>query len=215
MVLPLIEKSEKVDAKNAQEAHAALSALFPEVRVGLLTGRMDGAEKEQVMEAFRGGEIAILVAKNRRIEPVVEWLTEAGIPVASLSSLDIRKRRVVAELVSYLRFLETPSDDLSFADFITGDVFTRLTGLTREELRDFIFNAHRQQKGALLYAAFRNHPKYKEYWERHLDEPFRKVGYLPIYELVSLVYARFALFANFPEVFGRYSIITPKCSILN
>ncbi len=156
-----------------------------------------------VIAAARGryplGEIAILVAKNRRIEPVVEWLTEAGIPVASLSSLDIRKRRVVAELVSYLRFLETPSDDLSFADFITGDVFTRLTGLGRGELRDFIFSARRQDKDALLYAAFRNHPKYKQYWERHLDEPFRKVGYLPLYELVSLVYTRFSLFANFPD----------------
>ncbi|HAT71266.1 MAG TPA: hypothetical protein DCS63_00430 [Elusimicrobia bacterium] len=145
------------------------------------------------------GEIAILVGKNKRIEPVVEWLTGAGIPVASLSSLDIRKRKVVAELISYLKFLETPSDDLSFADFITGDIFARLTGLERQEITAFIFEARAADRGALLYAAFRNHPKYSGCWERYLDVPFRKVGYLPLYELVSLVYGKFDLFENFPE----------------
>ncbi len=145
------------------------------------------------------GEIAILVAKNKRIEPVVEWLTEAGVPVASLSSLDIRKRKVVAELLSWLRFLETPSDDLAFADFITGDIFTKLTGLSADDMRGFIFEARQQDRNALLYAAFRNHPRYGKYWERHLDESFRKVGYLPLYELASLVYAAFKVFDNFPS----------------
>jgi len=150
-------------------------------------------------ERYPLNEIAILVAKNRRIEPVVEWLTGAGIPVASLSSLDIRKRKVVAELVAWLKFLETPSDDLAFADLITGDIFTRLTGLERAELTAFVFDARAKAPRALLYAEFRNHPKYGKYWEQHLDETFRKVGYLPLYELVSLVYAKFELFENFPE----------------
>jgi ATP-dependent exoDNAse (exonuclease V) beta subunit len=192
-----------------------------------------GQQKEWLLKTVRGAsgryplnEISILVAKNKRIEPVVEWLTEAGIPVASLSSLDIRKRKVIAELIAYLRFLETPSDDLSFAGFITGDIFTALTGLAREEMRDFIFrmraghkapsSAAARQLGSetalvstnpptlqpsnpLLYASFRNHPKYKEYWDKYLDPPFRKVGYLPLYELVSLIYGNFKLFENFPD----------------
>jgi len=163
-------------------------------------------QREWLLQAVNGareryplGEIAILVAKNKRIEPVVEWLTEAGIPVASLSSLDIRKRKPVAELISFLKFLETPSDDLSFSDFITGDIFTRLTGLSRDEMTGFIFAARQADRKALLYAAFRNHPKYGKYWEQCLDEPFRKVGYLPLYELVSVVYSGFKLFANFPD----------------
>ena len=164
------------------------------------------AQKEWLLAAVNGarkryplGEIAILVAKNKRIEPVVDWLTEAKIPVASLSSLDIRKRKVVAELIAWLKFLETPSDDLSFASFITGDIFGRLTGLKREEMTDFIFNARRGDKGALLYAAFRNHPRYGKYWEQYLDPAFRKIGYLPLYELAALVYSDFKLFSNFPE----------------
>ncbi len=163
-------------------------------------------QKEWLLDAVKSaaeryplGEIAILVGKNKRIEPVVEWLTEAKIPVASLSSLDIRKRKVVAELVSYLKFLETPSDDLSFADFIAGDIFNRLTGLERAEVNAFILEARAKDRSALLYAEFRNHPKYGAYWEDYLNDSFRKVGYLPLYELVSLVYAKFELFENFPE----------------
>jgi len=144
-------------------------------------------------------EIAILVSKNRRIEAVVEWLTEAGIPVASLSSLDIRKRKVVAELISLLKFLETPSDDLSFADFITGDIFTELTGLKRQEMLDLIFEFRRRDRHAIIYAEFRNDPGYGKYWDKYLDEIFRKVGYLPLYELVSLIYRSFDLFGNFPD----------------
>lgn len=150
-------------------------------------------------ERYPLGEIAILAGKNKRIEPVVEWLTAAGIPVASLSSLDIRKRRVVAELTAWLKFLETPSDDLAFAEFLTGEVFGRLTGLKREVLEKFIFEARNEGKKGLLYAAFRKDGRLGRYWEEFLDEPFRKVGYLPLYELVSLVFAKFRVFGNFPE----------------
>ncbi len=157
-------------------------------------------------ERYPLNDIAILVSKNSRIEPVVEWLTEAGIPVASLSSLDIRKRKVVAELLAFLKFLETPSDDLSFTNFITGGIFTALTGLSREEMLELVFSAKSGtarppggQSSPLLYAEFRNHAKYKEYWNKYLDESFRKAGYLPLYELTSLIYKSFRLFENFPD----------------
>ena len=153
-------------------------------------------------ERYPLNEIAILVSKNKHIEPVVEWLTEAGVPAASLSALDIRKRRVVAELLSLLKFLETPSDDLSFASVITGDIFLTPAKLPREELNDFIFQSRQassKNSQPLLYAAFRNHPKYKAYWDKYLDGLFRKVGYLPLYELVSEIYRALKLFDNFPD----------------
>ncbi|MBU2530854.1 MAG: UvrD-helicase domain-containing protein, partial [Elusimicrobia bacterium] len=101
-------------------------------------------EKEKLLEIIKQAsrryplnEIAILVAKNKRIEPVVEWLTEAGVPVASLSSLDIRNRKVIAELLALLKFLETPSDDLAFSAFVCGDIFLKLVGkdLKQEDIR--------------------------------------------------------------------------------
>ncbi len=91
VVLPLIEESEKVDAKNALDVHAFLSAFFPGVRVGLLTGRMAGEEKESVMEGFRRGEIAILVSTT-----VIE--VGVDIPRASVMVVENAERFGLAQL---------------------------------------------------------------------------------------------------------------------
>lgn len=61
-VLPLIEESEKLDLKNALATQAKLKETFSEFEIGLLHGRMKGAEKEAVMKHFRAGEINILVS---------------------------------------------------------------------------------------------------------------------------------------------------------
>lgn len=174
-------------------------------------GSGETPEKERlisIMEAARKrfplNEIAVLVAKNKRIEPVVEWLTEKGIPVASLSSLDIRKRKVIAELISLLKFLESPADDLSLAGFITGDIFTRLTGLKRAEVFHLIGSTRISSSlpsgpPPLLYAVLKETPAFKKYWELYIEDLFKKVGYLPLYELVTLVFSKLRLFENFRE----------------
>ena len=167
----------------------------------------DEIEKEKLLEIIKTAslryplnEIAILVAKNKRIEPMVEWLTEAGIPVASLSSLDIRGRKVIAELISLLKFLETPSDDLAFSAFVSGDIFSNLnTGLKKEDIRNLIFEIKQKDRKELLYSNFQDHPKFEKYWNEYFSELFKKVGYLPLYELVSLVYSKFKIFENFKD----------------
>lgn len=63
IVYPIIEESEKLDLRNATEMHEQLSrAVFAELKVGLLHGRMKPAEKDAVMQAFQANEINILVA---------------------------------------------------------------------------------------------------------------------------------------------------------
>jgi len=62
IVYPLVEESETVDLKNALEEHERIRQEFGEFQVGLLHGRMKAAEKDQVMDRFRAGEIHILVA---------------------------------------------------------------------------------------------------------------------------------------------------------
>lgn len=91
VVLPLIEESESVEAKNAMEAHASLSSLFPEYRVGLLTGRMDGAEKDATMESFRRGDFSILVATT-----VIE--VGVDIPNATIMIVENAERFGLAQL---------------------------------------------------------------------------------------------------------------------
>jgi ATP-dependent DNA helicase RecG len=63
VVYPLVEESEKSDLKAATEMAAHLQKdIFPRWKIGLLHGRMKGAEKESVMASFKAGVINILVS---------------------------------------------------------------------------------------------------------------------------------------------------------
>ncbi len=63
IIYPLVESSEKVEAPAAVEAYERLSReVFPDLRLGLLHGRMKADEKDAVMSAFARGELDILVA---------------------------------------------------------------------------------------------------------------------------------------------------------
>ncbi len=62
IVCPLIEESEVIEAKAAADEHQRLSKeVFPDLKLGLLHGRMSSAEKDKVMRRFRDGETDILV----------------------------------------------------------------------------------------------------------------------------------------------------------
>jgi ATP-dependent DNA helicase RecG len=62
VVCPLVEDSPKVEAASAVAEFQRLSALMPELRVGLIHGQLRSGEKDQVMAEFRAGEIDVLVA---------------------------------------------------------------------------------------------------------------------------------------------------------
>lgn len=65
IICPLVEESEKTEAKSAIEEHKRLqSQIFPRLKLGLLHGRMKAEEKEQVMAAFRDQEMHILVSTS-------------------------------------------------------------------------------------------------------------------------------------------------------
>ncbi len=63
VVCPLVEGSERVQARSAIEEHHRLTGgLLSGLRLGLLHGQMAGKDKEAVMGAFRRGEVDVLVA---------------------------------------------------------------------------------------------------------------------------------------------------------
>jgi len=65
IICPLVEASEKIEAKAAVEEYERLrKEVFPDLRLGLLHGRMKSEEKEAVMAAFARGELDILVATS-------------------------------------------------------------------------------------------------------------------------------------------------------
>jgi len=63
IICPLVEESESIEAKAAVQEYERLSRdVFPDLRLGLLHGRMASGEKDDVMRRFRDHEIDILVS---------------------------------------------------------------------------------------------------------------------------------------------------------
>ena len=89
-VCPLIEESEEVDLANAQERYRLLSERFPG-KVGLVHGRMKGAEREATMAAFSGGGLSILVATT-----VIE--VGVDVPAATVMVIEHAERFGLAQL---------------------------------------------------------------------------------------------------------------------
>ena len=92
VVCPLIEGSEAIQSRAATEEHERLSAhVFPDLRLGLLHGRMALHEKEQVMEDFKDGELDVLVST-----PVIE--VGIDVPNAAVMLVDGADRFGLAQL---------------------------------------------------------------------------------------------------------------------
>ena len=63
IICPLIEESEAIQARAATIEHEHLSReVFPDLKLGLLHGRLSAADKEKVMRRFYNGELNILVS---------------------------------------------------------------------------------------------------------------------------------------------------------
>jgi ATP-dependent DNA helicase RecG len=90
-VCPLIDESEALQLQTALETYQMLSVTFPELRVGLVHGKLDNAEKARVMAAFKAGEIQLLVATT-----VIE--VGVDVPNASLMVIDHAERMGLAQL---------------------------------------------------------------------------------------------------------------------
>lgn len=89
-VCPLIEENEDLDLAAAQERYADLQK-FLGADVGLVHGRMKGAEKDAVMEAFQRGEIKLLVATT-----VIE--VGVDVPEATIMVIEHAERFGLAQL---------------------------------------------------------------------------------------------------------------------
>jgi len=151
---------------------------------------------------FWPSEIAILVRKNDEVEQLSSWLLQDGIAVESDKTLSIRNNPYIKELISFLSFLNSPIDNLSFASFILGEIFSRTSGLSSQQIRDFIFDSLKKDKNIYLYRVFRQ--EFPHIWDKLLEGFFRSVGFVPFYELVVSILARFRCFQEFCEYQGFF-----------
>ncbi len=90
-VCPLIEESEVLQCQAATVTAEQLTALLPELRIGLVHGRLSASAKEAVMAAFKAGKLELLVATT-----VIE--VGVDVPNASLMIIENPERLGLAQL---------------------------------------------------------------------------------------------------------------------
>ena len=90
-VCPLIEESEALQLKTALATYETVQQTFPELKVGLVHGRLKGGEKTRVMSAFKDGAIQLLVATT-----VIE--VGVDVPNATLMVIEHAERIGLAQL---------------------------------------------------------------------------------------------------------------------
>ena len=124
VVYPLIDESEKMDLKAATKMYEELrDKIFPNYRVGLLHGKMKGAEKEEIMQRFVRGETNILISTT-----VIE--VGVDVPNASLMIIEHAERFGLSQL-HQLRGRVGRGAEQSFCVLLTGD---KRTAVARERL---------------------------------------------------------------------------------
>lgn len=89
-VCPLVEESQDIPLADAEQRHAFLRQRFGDV-VGLVHGRMRGAEKDRVMDEFARGEVRLLVATT-----VIE--VGVDVPDASIMVIENAERFGLSQL---------------------------------------------------------------------------------------------------------------------
>jgi len=90
-VCTLIEESEALEAQAAQATAESLALALPQLRIGLIHGRLKPTEKETVMASFKAGDLDLLVATT-----VIE--VGVDVPNASLMIIENPERLGLAQL---------------------------------------------------------------------------------------------------------------------
>lgn len=90
-VCTLVEESEMIDAKAAEDHYAELCLCFPQIKIGLIHGKMKPAEKEQVMRDFKDKKLDILIATT-----VIE--VGVDVPNASVMIIENAERLGLSQL---------------------------------------------------------------------------------------------------------------------
>ena len=91
IVYPLITESEKMDLKNLEEGFRHITETFPDIKTGMVHGRMKPAQKENAMQRFKQGETKIMVATT-----VIE--VGVDVPNASVMIIESAERFGLSQL---------------------------------------------------------------------------------------------------------------------
>jgi len=129
-IFPLIEESEKISGKAATEEHERLSSdIFPDLKIGLLHGRMKPKDKEKVMKDFKDKKYNILVSTS-----VIE--VGVDVPNATIMVIEGSERFGLAQLHQFRGRVgrsEKQSHCFLFTDSSSANTKKRLKALLESE----------------------------------------------------------------------------------
>jgi len=124
VICPIIEKSERTALRSAKEVYHEVSTAFPRHSVGLIHGRIKNDERMDLMNAFRNGELHILVATT-----VIE--VGVDVPNATVMMIEHPERFGLAQLHQLRGRIGRGSDQsycyLFLTRYVQPDTFERLT----------------------------------------------------------------------------------------
>lgn len=126
VVCPLIEDSDVLGVKSATAEFEKLKKIFPNIKIGLIHGKLKAAEKEQVMTDFKNNLTSILVSTS-----VIE--VGVDIPNASIMAIEGAERFGLSQLHQF-RGRIGRGEHTSFCFLLP----THLNDQTKERLQSFV-----------------------------------------------------------------------------
>ncbi|MBC8358282.1 MAG: hypothetical protein H8E54_04960, partial [Candidatus Aminicenantes bacterium] len=123
-----------------------------------------------------------------------------GLPVCASRTISIRQNYLIRQIIALLKFLNSPIDNLCFANFILGEIFIKATQLNIDVLQPWLENLRINQDSGVLYTQFRS--TFPDVWQKFLQYLFNAVGFLPTYDLVETIFINFKVEDNFPHLTG-------------
>ena len=127
VVYPVIEESETQATKAAEKMYQHLAVeVFPQLRIGLMHGRLTTAEKESAMERFKTGETQVLVSTT---------VIEVGIDVPNATVMVIEQaERFGLSQLHQLRGRVGRGANQSYCILVTG----KLSDIGRQRIRTLV-----------------------------------------------------------------------------
>jgi ATP-dependent exoDNAse (exonuclease V) beta subunit len=161
--------------------------LLPNIRERLVK------KVKEKFQAYPKG-IAILVRKNADGEEIAQWLSEEEIPVVTENSLRLRRTPLLKGLVSLLRFLDWPGDELALWSALKSGIFHDLEGFPAQRLEDLLeMGKGKEGLRKILQIQF------PEGFKKYVESLLEKVGFLSPYEVCQQIMRTLRLFERFQE----------------
>ncbi len=158
---------------------------------------------ERLGRSHAWGDICILTRSNDQASQAASWLMARHIPVVTQGSLLLAEQPAVAELVSLLRFLNTPEDDLAFWSVLAGrqllPPLLDASGmpLTLSRLADWASSRPRVHTLARQFSK-----DFPETWEAFFAPLLDGVGLLTPYDASMEVLQRWSVTERLPSAEG-------------